>query len=198
MKRCVSCEAEKPFGEFYQRKDSPDGYRNDCKECRRAASTRVYNFDVERQKATRKAYYRRQVAQDPDYSLKKYWADVDRSRELNRLYYQKDRKNRIQKAVAYAKANPAKAYATKKKYKLAKRNACPPWVYSSSELCEQIRYFYEEASRLAELTGVSYHVDHIVPLQGEAICGLHVPWNLQVLTASENCSKQNRLVGESW
>ena len=158
----------------------------------------MYNFDVERQKATRKAYYRRQVAQDSDYSLKKYWADVDRSRELNRLYYQKDRKNRIQKAVAYAKANPAKANATKKKYKLAKRNACPPWVYSSSELCEQIRYFYEEASRLAELTGVSYHVDHIVPLQGEAICGLHVPWNLQVLTASENCSKQNRLVGESW
>lgn len=193
MKRCVLCHVEKPSGEFYKRADSPDGYRNDCKDCRKKASSQNYYRDVEKQKEQRRAYYRRFVEENPDFHVKKYWADVEQSRQQNREYYQQNRKKRIQKSVEYARKNAARANATKKKYKLSKEKACPAWVSFSRELCDQITYFYEEARRKTKATGIVHHVDHIVPIQGKTICGLHVPWNLQVLTAAENCSKQNRV-----
>ena len=87
--------------------------------------------------------------------------------------------------------NPEKYEALKRKYKANKLQRIPPWL-SNSQFCD-IEIYYKKARKLSKLTGVQHHVDHIIPLLGKNVCGLHVPWNLQILTASQNCSKSNRV-----
>jgi len=70
------------------------------------------------------------------------------------------------------------------------KQATPKWL--NPEQKQQIVDIYEHMRDCRTVTGEDYHVDHIIPLRGENICGLHVPWNLQVLPAYVNISKSNK------
>jgi len=61
---------------------------------------------------------------------------------------------------------------------------------------EKIQDLYRESRRLTDLTGILHHVDHIVPLQGKSVCGLHVHYNMRVITAEENMKKHNKVFDE--
>lgn len=78
------------------------------------------------------------------------------------------------------------------KYRASQLQRTPKWL-SESQLTE-IKDFYKKAVQMGKQTGIKYHVDHIVPLQGTNVSGLHVPWNLQILTALENCTKKNTFI----
>lgn len=70
-----------------------------------------------------------------------------------------------------------------------KVNATPKWL--THDDLSQIASIYSEAAKKTASTGVPHEVDHIVPLRSKVVCGLHAPWNLQILTASKNRSKSN-------
>ena len=71
-----------------------------------------------------------------------------------------------------------------------KLNATPTWM--SQLQWQQIKSIYKEAVRLERLDGIPRHVDHIVPLVHSLVCGLNLPINLQILTATENLTKSNK------
>jgi len=75
------------------------------------------------------------------------------------------------------------------------REATPKWLTKKEK--SEIRELYKIAITMSKTTGEQYVVDHIVPLRGEGVCGLHVPWNLRVITQEENLKKSNKFVDTS-
>lgn len=94
---------------------------------------------------------------------------------------------------AWKKANPDKCNAGNARYRAAKLKATPPWLTQVHWV--QINEFYSLAKELQWLSDPNdpLQVDHIIPLQGENVSGLHVPWNLQILPKSKNSGKRNRI-----
>lgn len=72
-----------------------------------------------------------------------------------------------------------------------KRGATPKWLNKNQ--LEAIKATYETAKILTHEFGIRMEVDHIIPLNGKDVCGLHVPWNLQVMVGDANRRKGNRL-----
>lgn len=91
-------------------------------------------------------------------------------------------------STRWRKRHPAEKLADYKAYMMRKIHAMPPWADRAA-----IKAVYAEAHQRTRETGIQHHVDHIYPLRGKGFNGLHVPWNLQVITAAQNMSKGNRL-----
>lgn len=138
---------------------------------------------------------------------KEYFANYNKSvsgRKAKRRYYEKNKETVI--ARAQARTDEAKnRYKSKYKEKnpdLYKelvnarrrrfRVATPKWLTTEQRM--EIRLKYRLAIELSRETGVRHAVDHIVPLLGENVSGLHVPWNLRVITQEENLAKSNKHV----
>jgi 5-methylcytosine-specific restriction endonuclease McrA len=121
-----------------------------------------------------------------------------------RRYYEKNREAVIARAAArptkekrrnraeYKDRNVDVVRADTSVRRRRHREATPVWLTKDERL--KMRELYVQARKLTALTNEQYVVDHIVPLQGETVCGLHVPWNLRVITQEENLQKSNKFV----
>lgn len=104
--------------------------------------------------------------------------------------WRKENPERAKSRVSeWQKVNRGRCNAISMKYIASKIRATPDWL--TKYMLEEIRDIYWVASDLSKVSPDNYHVDHIVPLQGNNVCGLHVPWNLQVLPSDINIAKRN-------
>ena len=109
--------------------------------------------------------------------------------KCSRQWSLKNQKAVKEQSKKYIQKNPEKYNAFNAKRRAAKLQRTPPWL--TQEQLAEIETFYTVALAFKIFTGLTYHVDHIVPLQGKNVSGLHVPWNLQVISATDNLKKYN-------
>jgi hypothetical protein len=92
------------------------------------------------------------------------------------------------------KLNPGRTNAAKTKNRLERLLRVPAWLTEDDKW--MIEQAYELAKIRTEMFGFQWHVDHIIPLKGKKVSGLHVPTNLQVIPWQENLRKGSRLLYE--
>lgn len=204
MKVCTKCKIEKSFDEFSKCSRQKSGLKPRCKKCSREDGKAyvINNKDKIRLK-----------------SIERYHSDIDASRKrcLDYYYRNRDAVNKRQadrNKLKWASMTPEEKFAHGQKhlprqlkwardnketkaYHLANRrakklNATPPWLTKDQK--KEIAGFYKSAKIRSDFHEEKFEVDHIEPLCGKTSCGLHVPWNLQILLARENRMKNNKLV----
>ena len=167
-KWCNDCKKSIPLESFYRNSSSVDGRDYFCKECRKHRKL----LRKGQEKAYQKEY--RELKRD---KRSNYSRDFNKN---NKGYFQNWRAMNTDKTRAYAQI-----------YRFRKKSGTPGWL--TEDQLHQIEAFYCHARDCEIVSGEKYHVDHIIPIKGENICGLHVPWNLQVLPADVNISKSNKV-----
>jgi len=172
MKRiCKKCSKTLDLSEFHNQKAGKGGKRSRCKVCTNSEN-KVRNDD---NKDHISKYHKEWYKDNKDVIREKRQEYVKRNRgrvkELRRLKYLRD------------KDAPAMHSANRR---ARKRNATPIWL--NTEHLAEIKDIYKNRRLLSDSGETAYEVHHIIPLQQhrDMVCGLHVPWNLKVLTKEEH------------
>lgn len=116
-----------------------------------------------------------------------YHENKDKAAEHNKRWRDANKEAFGEYTKYWRRNNKDKLAKNASLYRASKIRATPLWACQDA-----IQRFYTEANTLTQETGVVYTVDHIVPLNNELVCGLHVEHNLQIITLIENSSKGNK------
>jgi hypothetical protein len=177
-KQCACCKVVKPTENNFAWEKTR--FSSWCRDCKKIKKREWYLKNSESEKAKAKEAY------------KTYYPENKEKISLRTIEWQRNNKEKYsEKSKRWYANNKHKSFAHSAKYRAAKRNACPSWIDETMKL--EIEEIYLKANKISIETGVAHEVDHIVPLCGETVCGLHVPWNLQILSQFDNRSKRNNL-----
>ena len=161
------------------------------------AKTDYEKHKTKRNEANRRNAYK-YVEQRKQYDLKnkeylrqktKEYNQKAEVKERNKVrwkeYWSENRERRREIANKYARSSKGLVKLRARQEQV--KNATPNWA-----CYDRIETKYKERIAMTRLTGVEHHVDHIIPLQGKNVCGLHIPANLRVIPARDNLRKHNR------
>lgn len=171
MKTCGRCGVEKENTQFYKDRYKKTGLTSHCKDC-----IRLY-------KEANKEKIRSYVKEYEENNAKEI-----AKRKQNYYYQNKEVINK--RNNEYRKANKPKSIAACRKYQLSKLQRTPAWLTQHDYKVMESKYAI--ASWLSAVVGIDYHVDHVIPLRGKKVSGLHVPNNLSVIRAKDNMEKGNK------
>jgi hypothetical protein len=108
----------------------------------------------------------------------------------DREYYAANKERIAARRKAYRAENAATIAASNRSRQVAKAQRTPKWLSADDHWL--MAQAYELAALRTKLFGFLWHVDHILPLHGRRVSGLHVPTNLQVIPGTDNCKKSNK------
>jgi hypothetical protein len=155
---------------------------------------------TEEQKILRRAAQKRYAEKHKEkvsFAIKKWNSEnKEKMLEAAKKHYEKIKDNNefkllnSFKAKEWAKKNPHKVLEQSARKRATKLKRVPCWL--TKQDFENIKQIYLEAKQLSDKEGKKYHVDHIIPLRGKYVSGLHVPENLRILLAEENMAKSNK------
>jgi hypothetical protein len=170
---CTCCGSNKEPEMFKKDSRKKNGYASICKQCAAGQSSKYYESNRE--------------------AIRAKPVNLEKKRQSDKESYARHKEKRLAYIKEWMQNNPEKVVSNNATRRARKRQAYPEWLTKQDKI--DIRVKYTMAKWLSLTCFQQYHVDHIVPLKGDSVCGLHVPWNLQVLSATENLRKNNHFKG---
>lgn len=170
-------------------RDRNKKYYADNRDAQRERGRKYREENSERVKETQKNWR----DQNRDYNSKRNKDYRDKNKESiakrNREYRLANRDEIARKNKEWQQANRGKVNANNSKRRAARLQRTPSWTTEGD--VSRIDEIYDARSLISEITGIPHHVDHIIPLQGGRVSGLHTPDNLLIVPGNENLTKYN-------
>lgn len=152
----------------------------ECHACAKLRLNKWREENPDKKTAHRKKH--KELNREKENLQHKLWLNADPARK------EKYRLQKNQATLNWQKLNPAKRREQIAEYRAKKNKRMPSWLNQGHML--EIESIYLYCKGLNSI-GLKHHVDHVVPLRGKNVSGLHTPWNLQVIPALENMRKNN-------
>jgi hypothetical protein len=199
VKTCSKCGVEKDGALFHKNKQAKDGLHPYCAACKtamdRARFHQLEDLTAHRARVARWREENPERAKELERAA--HQKHKDKRNEYSKLYREQNLEKTRALCRKWAKDNPLKMLETNAKRRAQKAKAIPAWANDEFDAFV-MQEAYDVAKSRSTATGIPWHVDHVVPLRSEFVCGLHCSANIQVITAMENHVKGNRVWPSMW